>query len=70
MARWLVVLGIVLIGLGLAWPWLGRPGLWTWFGRLPGDLSYRRNGFSFYFPVTTSIVVSLVLSILLWLWRR
>lgn len=70
MARWLIALGIVLLALGLAWPWLGRAGLWGWFGRLPGDIAYRRGDFSFFFPLTTSIVVSLVLSILLWFWRR
>ncbi len=70
MARWLIVIGVALVAAGLAWPWLGRPALWRWFGRLPGDLYFQRNGFSFFFPVTTSIVVSLVLTILLWLWRR
>ncbi len=70
MARWLIVLGIVLVALGLAWPWLGRPALWSWFGRLPGDFSYRRGDFSFYFPLTTSIIVSALLTVLLWLWRK
>jgi hypothetical protein len=70
MARWLIAIGIVLVALGLAWPWVGRPELWGWFGHLPGDMSYRQGGFSFYFPLTTSIVVSLVLTILLCLWRR
>jgi hypothetical protein len=55
-----------LIILGAAWPWLAKLGL----GRLPGDIHVEREGFSFYFPITTSIVVSLVLSLILWLTRR
>jgi hypothetical protein len=70
MARWLIALGIVLIALGLAWPWVGRPELWSWFGHLPGDISFQGRSYRFFFPLTTSIVVSLVLTILLWLWRR
>lgn len=70
MARWLIVLGIVLVALGLAWPWVGRAAPWSWFGRLPGDFTYRRGDFSFYFPLTTSIIVSALLTILLWLWRK
>lgn len=45
---------------GLLSQWLG------WFGKLPGDISVRRNGFSFYFPLTTSILISLVLSLLVY----
>ena len=66
MKVWLIILGASLIVLGVAWPWLARLGL----GRLPGDIHVERDGFSFYFPITTSIVVSLVLSLILWLTRR
>ena len=66
MSRWLVTLGAALVVLGLAWPWLSRLGL----GRLPGDFRFERDGFVFYFPLTTSVLVSLVLSLLLWLLRR
>jgi Protein of unknown function (DUF2905) len=66
MARWLIILGVVLIVLGIAWPWLAKLGL----GRLPGDMHIEREGFSFYFPLTTSLIVSIVLSLLLWLFRR
>jgi hypothetical protein len=45
--------------------WLGWFG--QWFGRLPGDISVKRNGFSFYFPLTTSILISVVLSLLVYL---
>lgn len=66
MQRLLIGLGIALLVLGLVWPWLSRLGL----GRLPGDILVRREGFTFYFPVTTSILVSVVVSILVWLFRR
>jgi hypothetical protein len=63
---WLIVLGALLILVGVAWPWLAKLGL----GRLPGDIYVEREGFSFYFPITTGILVSIVLSVLLWLFRR
>jgi hypothetical protein len=63
---WLVILGVALVLLGLAWPWIERLGL----GRLPGDFRIEREGFSFYFPLTTSIIVSLALSLIVWLLRR
>jgi len=63
---WLVILGLALIVLGFAWPWIEKLGL----GRLPGDLRFEREGFSFYFPLTTSILVSAAVSLLIWLLRR
>lgn len=66
MQKWLITLGIALLALGVAWPLLSRLGL----GRLPGDIHIQREGFDFYFPLTTSIVVSLVLSLLFWIFRR
>ncbi len=68
--RLLITTGLVFIALGLAWPWLGRLGL----GRLPGDFHVERDGVSFHFPLTSSIVVSVVLSLvvtlIVWLLRR
>lgn len=64
--RWLVVTGLGLVLLGLAWPWLSKLG----FGRLPGDFVIERGQSRFHFPLTTSLLVSLVLSLLLWLFRR
>lgn len=62
----LIVLGLLLIVLGGAWPWLGKfP-----FGRLPGDIVISRPGFTFYFPITTMILVSLLLSFLAWLLKK
>jgi hypothetical protein len=66
MGRWLVLFGIALVMLGLLWPWLSKLGL----GRLPGDLRFEREGFGFYFPLTTSLIVSAAVSLLLWLLRR
>jgi hypothetical protein len=66
MQRILIILGAVLLLLGLLWPWRQKSGL----GRLPGDLIVRRENFTFYFPVTTSILVSLLLTLLFWLFRR
>jgi hypothetical protein len=64
--RLLIAVGIGLLLLGLLWPLISKLGL----GRLPGDISIQRPGFSFYFPITTSIIVSLVLSLVFWLVRR
>jgi len=66
MARWLIVLGVVLVVAGLLWPWLGRLGL----GRLPGDIVIERENFRLYLPITTSILISIVLSLILWLLNR
>lgn len=65
MLKWLVTLAVLLFVLGLAGPWLARLGL----GRLPGDVSVERRGRRFYFPVATSIILSLVLILVLRLLR-
>ncbi|RDK01070.1 DUF2905 domain-containing protein [Paraburkholderia lacunae] len=66
MQRVLIISGILLVAAGLGWRWLSRLPL----GRLPGDVSIVRPGFSFHFPIVTCIVISIVLSILIWLFRR
>lgn len=66
MQRLLIVVGAVVLAVGLAWPWLAR----LPFGRLPGDLHIERDGFGFHFPLTTGLIVSIVLSVILWLLRR
>ena len=66
MARWLIIFGILCVVLGLAWPWIEKLGL----GRLPGDVHIERDGFHFYFPIVTCLIVSAVVSLLLWLLRR
>ncbi len=64
--RILVVAGALLIVAGLFWPWLGKLPL----GRLPGDIVIDRPGLRIYLPLTTTILVSAVLSLILWLLRR
>jgi len=66
MAKWLITIGIILVALGLLWPVLTKLGL----GSLPGDIKLERKGFTFYFPLTTSIIVSLVITLILWIFRR
>jgi Protein of unknown function (DUF2905) len=66
LARWLVILGVVLVVLGLLWPWLTRLGL----GRLPGDIVVERDNFRLYIPITTSLLISVVLSLILWFLNR
>jgi len=66
MQRILIILGIVLVVVGLLWPWLGK----LPFGRLPGDVAVEREQFSVYFPITSMILLSLLVSLLFWLFRR
>ena len=66
MRRALIAVGIALILAGLAWPWLKQLPL----GRLPGDIVIDRDGFKLYFPLVTMLLVSVVLSLLLWVLRR
>lgn len=66
MQRLLIILGLLALAAGLCWPWLAR----IPFGRLPGDIHIQRDGFEFFFPVTTGLLVSLALSLLIWLFRR
>lgn len=66
MQRFLIITGLTLLIAGIAWPWISRLPL----GRLPGDISVVRQGFSFHFPIMTSIIVSVLVSILIWIFRR
>jgi hypothetical protein len=66
MQRFLIIAGIAIVLIGVAWPWLARIGL----GRLPGDINIERDGWSFHFPLMTSLVVSAVLTLLIWLFRK
>jgi len=66
MQRTLIILGIALLVIGLTWPWVSRLPL----GRLPGDIVIDRPSFRFYLPLTTMILASVVLSLILWLFRR
>jgi hypothetical protein len=66
MQRLLIAIGLALLVVGIAWPLLARIGL----GRLPGDIMIQRGSTSFYFPLVTCIIVSIVLSALMWLFNR
>ena len=64
--RLLIILGIVLVALGMLWPLVTRLGL----GRLPGDIVIERENFRLYIPIMTSLIVSIVLTVILWLINR
>ncbi|WEF32713.1 DUF2905 domain-containing protein [Pseudoduganella chitinolytica] len=66
MQKALIVIGLVVVAVGLAWPWLGK----LPFGRLPGDIHIVREGGSFHFPIVTCLVISIVVSLVIWLLRR
>ena len=63
MQKLLIIIGIAILLTGLAWPWIST----IPFGRLPGDIVIQRDNITFYFPITTMIVISIVLSVLIWL---
>jgi hypothetical protein len=65
--KFLFVVGLVVAAIGLfLWSGLGK----GWFGRLPGDIHYSKGNFSLHFPIVTCILLSLVLSLILWLFRK
>ncbi|HTQ36120.1 MAG TPA: DUF2905 domain-containing protein [Steroidobacteraceae bacterium] len=66
MQRFLVILGVAILALGLAWPLLSKLPL----GHLPGDIVIDRPGFRFYLPLTSSLLISALVSFVLWLLRR
>lgn len=66
LGEWLIFAGIVLLAIGV----LAKFGLLGWFGNLPGDIRIKSKNGAFYFPIVTMIVVSVVLSVVLNLWRK
>jgi Protein of unknown function (DUF2905). len=66
MQRLLIVVGLLIAVAGLAWPWLSKLPL----GRLPGDLVVDRPGFKMFAPFTTMFILSIVLSLIFWLFRK
>lgn len=66
MSRWLILFGLILVAAGLLWPMLQSLGL----GRLPGDIVIERGNFRLYIPLGTSILISVVLTLILWLLNR
>ena len=67
LGKLLVIIGVVIAGVGLLlWSGIGR----GWLGRLPGDIHYTRGNFNFYFPIVTCLLLSLLVTFVLWLFRR
>jgi hypothetical protein len=66
MARFLIVLGLVILVIGLLWPYLSQIGL----GRLPGDIVIERENMTFYFPLMTCLLLSVLLSLVFWVVNR
>jgi Protein of unknown function (DUF2905) len=66
MQRTLIILGAICLAAGFLWPWLGHIGL----GRLPGDIAIERPNFRLYFPVVTCLLISVVVTLLIWLFRK
>ena len=67
MGRILIVIGLLIAAVGLVLSFAGKI---PWLGRLPGDFFFRGKGFSFYFPLTTSILISVILTLILWFINR
>jgi hypothetical protein len=67
LGKFLVVAGLVIAAVGaLLWSGFGK----GWLGKLPGDINYSRDNVSFHFPIVTCLLVSVVLSLLVWVFRR
>jgi len=63
----LIILGLIIVAVGVI---VSLAGKIPWLGRLPGDIHIKKENFTFYFPLATSIIISLLISFLLWLFRR
>ncbi len=68
MARWLILAGLVLVVIGLVLHY--APGIFSWFGKLPGDIRVESERGKFFFPITSMVIVSVVLTVLFNLFRR
>jgi uncharacterized protein YybS (DUF2232 family) len=67
LGKFLVIAGLLLAAVGaLLWSGIGK----GWLGRLPGDVNYTKGDFSFHFPIVTCLILSVILTLLLWLFRR
>jgi hypothetical protein len=63
----LILIGLIIVVVGVVFSLVGRV---PWFGKLPGDIYIKRENFTFYFPLATSIIISVILSLILWLLRK
>ena len=67
LGKGLVIFGLLIAAVGLLmWSGIGK----GWFGRLPGDIHYSKGNFGFYFPIVTCVLLSLLVTLLLWLFRK
>lgn len=66
MQKLLILIGVAVLAAGLLWPLLAKLGI----GRLPGDIVVRREGFTLYAPILTCLILSVVLTLVLWFFRR
>ena len=66
MQKMLILIGLILVVIGLGWPWLSK----LPFGRLPGDIVIDKPGFKLFFPITSMLLVSGLISLILWLLRK
>ncbi len=66
MQKTLILIGVVIIVAGLGWPWLSK----IPFGRLPGDIVIDKPGFKVFFPITSMLIVSALVSLIMWLFRK
>jgi hypothetical protein len=65
--KFLVIAGVVMALIGtLLWSGFGK----SWLGRLPGDIQYSKGDFHFYFPIVTCLIISAILTLILWLFRK
>ena len=67
LGRSLIAMGLIIVLIGVVLTFAGKV---PWLGRLPGDIYIKRNNFTFYFPLATSIIISVILSLILWLLRK
>lgn len=65
-SRFFIILGILFVVIGLMWPLIQKLGL----GKLPGDIVYESDRVKFYFPIVTTIIISLLLSLLFWMFKK
>jgi uncharacterized protein HemY len=66
MQRVIIFIGLLILVIGIGWPWLSK----LPFGRLPGDIVINRENFRVYFPLMTMIIISVIASLILWLLRK
>jgi uncharacterized membrane protein len=69
MGRWLILIGIIILIIGIVVQYAPSR-WWLWFGRLPGDVRIEKGNVRIYFPWVSTLIISIILSVILTLWRR